>query len=441
MANNIVTWFEKSLQRKLLTDPYWQPVTPLEQLLCRDFFQTPVYLDTKAQYDRDVHLAETSGNVMEIYPQDSPDKGPLSSPPFDEQPNETPDLPMDFAPLDAYQPVHDNDMPENEELVDVLTVDFSDLMSNHHDADIVRNAVTQHLSQILEASIEDFRENKDGQFPLTLPPITGQGATPFFFEHVRGLSAAGEWTEHDIIDWLLRISPRVSEADVLLTCSPIYSRTIRSLSLKGLAQQNVQGMTVKIVEFISNPPGALDPGFDPDVSAVLFPWNPTGTHWVLVKASVIAGERKIGIYDSMRRGKHAGTWRRREIVPIFLQLIGEYHTLFEGSWTHVEIYSTDMVEQDHDDCGILAVWAARELLIGTQILPEIRSAARPATVQRTHFLAQIRAAVDGSPPDMYELNYIDRLNWVNEKTSEADSDDENARDCLPRWLDDDDKLI
>jgi hypothetical protein len=157
-------------------------------------------------------------------------------------------------------------------------------------------------------------------------------------------------------------------------------------------------------------------------TTVVFAWNPSGVHWVAVRAAIDEGEKSITVYDSFRGTQgHPTTWRCAKLLPKFCALIGLNHPPFQGRWPDASLCY--LPYQRRDDCGILITWACRLLLAGGVELPYVENGSQFANAMRPKLLGEIRAAINGDPLDTWDRLHQAKLDEIFRQ--EAD----DIKDC------------
>lgn len=137
----------------------------------------------------------------------------------------------------------------------------------------------------------------------------------------------------------------------------------------------------------------------------MFPYNPTGQHWVLVKASTYEG-RSLVVYDSydVFNEYHEPTWDCAvKELQLLMFVLGFYNPAFANHWP-VPVLAP-CVKQHLHDCGVFVIDNCRSLL--GDILPESEDIGDPDRLAgdlRARYLGEFRAMLEGNPLEIYEAD-------------------------------------
>jgi hypothetical protein len=263
--------------------------------------------------------------------------------------------------------------------------------------------MASHLAVILEAIQKQYSKS-DSILPLPVMSLRDQ-LVPLFWDGIRCLAEAGTWIDGIIIDWLLLCSDTTNTIDFVPTSCPLYAESISNTwTSKKDQSRSEEALTLRLVELLS--PGKKEKHsilIKAAATTIVFPWNPSGVHWVLVVATALPGAaRVVQVYDTYdaRGQRHQATWRHTSVFPLFLVLLGLYHPVFHGVWPST-VTQGRTVRQRGDDCGVFTVWTARHLLSGSNI-PDTTNALGLADVLRTRYVGAIRSAIEGTPVDEWD---------------------------------------
>jgi hypothetical protein len=228
---------------------------------------------------------------------------------------------------------------------------------------------------------------------------------PLFWDGIRCLAEAGTWIDGIIIDWLLLCSDTTNTIDFVPTSCPLYAESISiTWTSKKDQSRSEEALTLRLVELLSSGKKKKHSILiKAAATTIVFPWNPSGVHWVLVVATALPGAaRVVQVYDTYnaRGQRHQATWRHTSVLPLFLVLLGLCHPVFHGVWPST-VTQGRTVRQRGDDCGVFTVWTARHLLSGSHI-PDTTNALGLADVFRTRYVGAIRSAIEGTPVDEWD---------------------------------------
>ncbi|KAH4107053.1 hypothetical protein HBI18_046530 [Parastagonospora nodorum] len=286
---------------------------------------------------------------------------------------------------------------ESQELAAVKRRTLEQFQEQIDDLEKEFNVMSGHLVVILR-QIKRQYELSESTIPLPLMLLKHQ-PVPLFWDAIRCLSESGAWIDGTMIDWLLMTSEANAEVDFIPTNCALYmdtiSQTWTSDKDKGKSEE---ALMVRLTALIST--GPIDKYRIPikaKATTLLFPWNPSGVHWVLVVAEIASnGVRNIQILDTINNAgrRHQATWRQTGVLGLFLELLGQYHHTFSGAWPK-SVSPGFTVRQVDDDCGVFTVWNARHILLGQEI-PDTLDAFELASLLRTSYIGSVRSAIEGS---------------------------------------------
>jgi hypothetical protein len=124
---------------------------------------------------------------------------------------------------------------------------------------------------------------------MSLPLVEGR-EIPLDWEPVQKLGEKGEWTNDNVIDWLIKLTPNVSqECDFLSTENPFYRPTLWRASTTSEQQEDDD----HIEEFLMTENSIPAPTLKLRARKLVFAWNSSGVHWVLVQAAALRAERRL----------------------------------------------------------------------------------------------------------------------------------------------------
>jgi hypothetical protein len=195
--------------------------------------------------------------------------------------------------------------------------------------------MASHLAVILEAIQKQYSKS-DSILPLPVMSLRDQ-LVPLFWDGIRCLAEAGTWIDGIIIDWLLLCSDTTKIIDFVPTSCPLYAESISNTwTSKKDQSRSEEALTLRLVELLSS--GKKEKHsilIKAAATTIVFPWNPSGVHWVLVVATALPGAaRVVQVYDTYnaRGQRHQATWRHTSVLPLFLVLLGLHHPVFHGVW-------------------------------------------------------------------------------------------------------------
>jgi len=232
------------------------------------------------------------------------------------------------------------------------------------------------------------------------------------FSNIEDMIYSGEWLYEQVIDYFVINSTETLAGDGKTAYLPFQSPTVgilgRSWDEAGQQLSVAQKLNDTIGDAMINdgiPDLQFDPFLSEGVETVLFPYNPTGRHWIIIKASN-SPIRTIIVYDSFRIGSdcHEGTWEcATQELQAFMTLLGYYHPAFFGDWP-IPVLGP-CVKQHCDDCGIFAIHNCRALL--SDAVPMSMDIGDPtdyARRYRVHYLGEFLAMLEDKPLDTYAGN-------------------------------------
>lgn len=244
--------------------------------------------------------------------------------------------------------------------------------------------------------------------------------------NIEDMIYSGEWLYEQVIDYFVINSTETVAGDGKTAYIPFQSPTLgilgRSWDEAGQQQSVAQKLNDTIGDAMINngiPDFQFDPHLSECVETILFPYNPTGRHWIIIKASN-SPIRTIIAYDSFRIGSecHEGTWEcATQELQAFMTLLGYYHPAFFGDWP-IPVLGP-CVKQHCDDCGIFAIHNCRALL--SDAVPMSMDVGDPtdyARRHRVHYLGEFLAMLEDKPLDTYV---------GNDSISDLGSEDEMER--------------
>jgi hypothetical protein len=155
-----------------------------------------------------------------------------------------------------------------------------------------------YLADILRAALSQY-EKSDLHIPLGIALMENH-PTLIAWELVCHLLTRGVWVEGSVIDWVVLCGGAdnpMPSIDFIPTHVALYAETLSGSREKN--QTYNAGVLARLQRLVerSNMPTNLDPQIKHTTTAILFPFNPSGAHWVLVHAQATTPPN-ITFYDS-----------------------------------------------------------------------------------------------------------------------------------------------
>lgn len=252
--------------------------------------------------------------------------------------------------------------------------------------------MADHMFALLPRVIEQYNEHsyKDLQAFLSRDGEADNSHLPLdlYWNHIKVLARSGGWISDSIVDVLLSTTPSPSgNMDFISPGNKFYQQFLGRAGSKEMLEEALASETLPL----SGP--SLK-----NTDAMVGIWNPTNTHWVMFVASAAGEERSITLYDSCSR--HSSTWKKTNMLPLVMELMGRFHPEFQGEWPEV-IQERKTIRQKADDCGPFSIYGARCILAGKKIEVHKKSKAFGRHL-RTKYVGEIRALIEGDPFDQYD---------------------------------------
>jgi hypothetical protein len=145
--------------------------------------------------------------------------------------------------------------------------------------------ITAHNMAMLKALCREYSSSSNGSLPTSLPLMEGQ-ETPLDWEPVQRLCEKGEWTDDNVVDWLIKSTPKtLEECDFLSTDDLFYRQTLWRASTTSRQQQDDDYMG----EFQMTKSSTPAPTVKLRARKLVFAWNPFGMQWIVVRAAALEG--------------------------------------------------------------------------------------------------------------------------------------------------------
>jgi len=274
--------------------------------------------------------------------------------------------------------------------------------------------MADHMFALLPRVIEKYNEHRyqDHQVFLSRDGEADNSHLPLdlYWDHIKVLSRSGGWINDSIIDTLFWTTPPPSgNMDFISPGNKFYQQFLGAEGSKEILEEALASDTL--------PPSG--PGLKKNTDTMVGIWNPTNTHWVMFVASAAGEERSITLYDSCSR--HSSTWKKTDMLPLVMELMGRFHHEFEGKWPR-DIQRGKTIRQEAADCGPFSIYGARCILAGKKIEVHKKSKTFGRHL-RTKYVGEIRALIQGDPFDQYD-QFADAI-W---DANRDDAGDESSED-------------
>ena len=272
-----------------------------------------------------------------------------------------------------------------------------------------------HMFALLPRVIEKYNEHRyqDHQVFLSRDGEADNSHLPLdlYWDHIKVLSRSGGWINDSIIDTLFWTTPPPSgNMDFISPGNKFYQQFLGAEGSKEILEEALASDTL--------PPSG--PGLKKNTDTMVGIWNPTNTHWVMFVASAAGEERSITLYDSCSR--HSSTWKKTDMLPLVMELMGRFHHEFEGKWPR-DIQRGKTIRQEAADCGPFSIYGARCILAGKKIEVHKKSKTFGRHL-RTKYVGEIRALVENAPFDQYDP-FADAI-WDANRDDSGDDTDEDV---------------
>jgi hypothetical protein len=147
---------------------------------------------------------------------------------------------------------------------------------------------------ILKAACREYSSSANGSLPMSLPLVEGR-EIPLDWEPVQKLCEKGEWTNDNVVDWLIKSTPNGSqECDFLSIEDPFYCPTLWRASTTSEQQEDDD----HIEDFLMAENSIPAPTLKLRARKLVFAWNPSGVRWVPVQAAALEGGAKAITRDA-----------------------------------------------------------------------------------------------------------------------------------------------
>ncbi|KAI4607142.1 hypothetical protein J4E80_009874 [Alternaria sp. BMP 0032] len=247
------------------------------------------------------------------------------------------------------------------------------------------------LRDVVHMAMQQYQES-DGAIPLTLLPL---GPWPISLASMLEVSQAKMWLSGTTIDFLVERcgSSRgyLPEVVYVATSSPVYMETIGKSSSNPEIRPDITSLIPQSVFIL--------PELDAAAS-IVFTWNPTNSHWVVVHALCMDfGAGLMRVYDTGRR--YQSTTMFEQELRQFLALVALSHPrsrLANVDWNTVAIRYEDIIQQKADDCGVFAAWNVRTLLHNDQPAKSASNALRVGMALRQELFTEAHSTISGRDP-------------------------------------------
>ncbi|KAI4914306.1 uncharacterized protein J4E92_009720 [Alternaria infectoria] len=203
------------------------------------------------------------------------------------------------------------------------------------------------------------------------------------------------WLSGTTIDFLVErcgnsrgYSPEVV---YVATSRPVYMATIGTSSSNPEIRPDIASLIPQSVFIL------------PELDAaafIVFTWNPTNSHWVVVQALCMEfGAGLMRVYDTGRRYRSTSMFEQE--LRQFVALVALSHPrsrLANVDWNTVAVRYEETVQQEADDCGVFTAWNVRTLLHNDQPAKSASNALSVGMTLRRELFTGAHSTISGRDP-------------------------------------------